>query len=76
MPCNWAPKREVITCMVIRIGASVQKKLSYVIFPTAWGYFGLVTENKSLYRTCLPITNPEDVKKRLLSSIPGELEPE
>jgi len=58
------------------IGASMQKKLSYVIFPTAWGYFGLVTANQSLYRTCLPMKNPDDVKLRLLSGIPGELEPE
>jgi methylated-DNA-[protein]-cysteine S-methyltransferase len=51
----------------------MQKKLSYVIFPTAWGYFGLATANESLYRTCLPMENPEDVQKRLLSGIPGEL---
>ena len=44
----------------------MQKQLSYVIFPTAWGNFGLAATNKTLYRTCLPMKNHEDVKCRLL----------
>jgi len=51
----------------------MQKKLSYVIFPTAWGYFGLVTADESLYRTCLPMDKPEQVQNRLLSDISGEV---
>lgn len=49
----------------------MQNERSYVVFATAWGYFGLAAANKTLYRTCLPMDKVEEVKGRLLQDIQG-----
>jgi methylated-DNA-[protein]-cysteine S-methyltransferase len=54
----------------------MQKQRSYVIFTTAWGYFGLAAVGKALYRTCLPMANQGDVKCRLLVGTQGEAIPD
>ncbi len=45
----------------------MQKVIKYTVFKTKWGYFGLAGTENSLLRTCLPLSNPENVKSRLLS---------
>jgi len=54
----------------------MQKRLSYVIFPTAWGYFGLAAVSKALYRTCLPREDREDLERQLLEDTRGEAIPD
>ena len=54
----------------------MQKRLSYVIFPTAWGYFGLAAVSNALYRTCLPMEDHEDVRRQLLEDTQGEAIPD
>lgn len=44
----------------------VEKAIKYTIFKTKWGYFGLAGSEDGLSRTCLPLSNPEKVKSRLL----------
>jgi len=53
----------------------MQKVTKYTIFKTKWGYFGLAGTTRlsssksedSLLRTCLPLSNPENVKSHLLT---------
>jgi methylated-DNA-[protein]-cysteine S-methyltransferase len=45
------------------------KNLYYNIFKTHWGWFGLLGNDDGIIRTCLPMTNKEGVKSRLLSDI-------
>ena len=54
----------------------MQKGLSYAIFSTAWGYFGLAGDNGRLYRTCLPMGSSGEVKQRLLCDIQGQSMPQ
>jgi len=44
----------------------MQKVAKYTIFKTKWGYFGLAGNENGLLRVCLPLSNPEKVKSRLL----------
>jgi methylated-DNA-[protein]-cysteine S-methyltransferase len=48
----------------------MQKSLKYTIFRTKWGYFGLAGVENTLWRTCLPLSEPEKVKLELLKSRP------
>ncbi len=43
---------------------------------TGGGNFGLAATNKTLYRTCLPLENHEDVKCRLLEGTQGAATPD
>lgn len=45
------------------------ESLKYVIFPTQWGYFGLLGSEKGLVRTSAPIADSQRVKQQLLSGI-------
>jgi methylated-DNA-[protein]-cysteine S-methyltransferase len=47
----------------------MQKSLKYTIFKTKWGYFGLAGTQFALWRTCLPLPNPEKVKSHLLKNL-------
>jgi methylated-DNA-[protein]-cysteine S-methyltransferase len=47
----------------------MQKVTKYTIFKTKWGYFGLAGNENGILRTCLPFSNPENVKSRLLSML-------
>jgi methylated-DNA-[protein]-cysteine S-methyltransferase len=49
----------------------MQRATKYTIFKTKWGYFGLVAGDKGLFRTCLPLAGPEEVKLQLLQSLQG-----
>jgi methylated-DNA-[protein]-cysteine S-methyltransferase len=51
--------------------AEMQKTMKYTIFKTKWGYFGLAATDNGLLRTCLPLSNPEKVKRRILTSFVG-----
>jgi O-6-methylguanine DNA methyltransferase len=46
----------------------MQKSLKYMIFRTKWGYFGLSGMDNILWRTCLPLSEPEKVKLEILKS--------
>ena len=41
------------------------------MFPTAWGYFGLLGTSEGLVRTCLPIVQDHAVERRLLEDGPA-----
>lgn len=43
-----------------------KKGLKYVIFKTRWGFFGLLTDDKGILRTVLPMSSFEVAKKYLL----------
>ena len=43
--------------------------MKYTIFSTAWGYFGLVADEKGLVRTCLPHKSRKTVEKCLLDGL-------
>ena len=43
--------------------------MKYVIFGTAWGYFGLAADKKGVIRTCLPCKNRKTVEKHLLAGL-------
>ncbi len=55
----------------------MQKTLKYTIFKTKWGYFGLaglrrVSSSRTeyaLWRSCLPLSEPEEVKSHLLKNL-------
>ncbi len=49
----------------------MQKVTKYVIFKTKWGYFGLAGTEYALCRTCLPATEANEVKIRLVGKSPG-----
>jgi methylated-DNA-[protein]-cysteine S-methyltransferase len=51
----------------------MQKTIKYTIFKTRWGYFGLAATNNGLLRTCLPLSNPEKVKRWILTSFVGRV---
>jgi methylated-DNA-[protein]-cysteine S-methyltransferase len=48
----------------------MQKSLRYTVFKTRWGYFGLSGIGYALWRTCLPLADPEKVKLELLKNRP------
>jgi methylated-DNA-[protein]-cysteine S-methyltransferase len=48
----------------------VQEVLSYCIFKTKWGYFGLAGSDTALLRSCLPGTR-EAVQEQLLRGLSG-----
>jgi methylated-DNA-[protein]-cysteine S-methyltransferase len=50
----------------------MKKTVKYTIFKTKWGYFGLAATDNALLRTCLPLSNPEKVKRRILTSFLGQ----
>jgi methylated-DNA-[protein]-cysteine S-methyltransferase len=50
----------------------MHKTVKYTIFKTRWGYFGLAAADNALLRTCLPLSNPEKVKRRILTSFLGQ----
>lgn len=41
----------------------------YLIFPTRWGYFGLLGTGRGLIRTSLPLASSSDAKAVLLSGL-------
>jgi len=45
--------------------------LTYCIFPTKWGYFGLAARQERLVRTCLPLQDAGAVEHVLLGHQPG-----
>ena len=47
----------------------MQKTIRYAVFRTKWGYFGLAGTEKGLLRTCLPLPEPQDVKRQLLQGL-------
>lgn len=47
----------------------MNKQLKYAIFPVRWGYFGLLSTEKALLRTCLPAPSAAAVKMHLLGGI-------
>jgi methylated-DNA-[protein]-cysteine S-methyltransferase len=49
----------------------MQKTMKYTIFKTKWGYFGLAAADNGLLRTVLPLSNPEKVKRRILTLFVG-----
>jgi methylated-DNA-[protein]-cysteine S-methyltransferase len=49
----------------------MQKVTKYVIFKTKWGYFGLAGTEYALCRACLPATEANEVKIRLVGKSPG-----
>jgi len=51
-----------LTVMAVKM----QKSLKYTIFRTEWGYFGLAGADNTLWRTCLPLSDPERIKFHLL----------
>jgi methylated-DNA-[protein]-cysteine S-methyltransferase len=46
--------------------------IKYTIFKTRWGYFGLAAADNAVMRTCLPLSNHEKVKRRILTSFLGQ----
>jgi methylated-DNA-[protein]-cysteine S-methyltransferase len=46
------------------------KDITYTIFKTKWGYFGLAVNEKGLIRTVLPCKSPKIVKKHLITGPP------
>jgi methylated-DNA-[protein]-cysteine S-methyltransferase len=50
----------------------MQKAIKYTIFKTKWGYFGLAATDKGVARTILPLSNPEKVQRRILTSFLGQ----
>jgi methylated-DNA-[protein]-cysteine S-methyltransferase len=49
----------------------MQETITYAVFRTKWGYFGLAGTEKGLLRTCLPLSELGKVKRRLLIGLPG-----
>ncbi|MHC4654276.1 MAG: methylated-DNA--[protein]-cysteine S-methyltransferase [Planctomycetota bacterium] len=49
----------------------MQKAIKYTIFTTKWGHFGLAAGDNGLFRTCLPLAEPERVKSQLLQNLPN-----
>ena len=49
----------------------MQKTAKYVIFQTAWGYFGLVGAESALCRTCLPEPKRRKIESQLLKDVPA-----
>ena len=47
----------------------MKKATKYTIFKTKWGYFGLAAGDNGLFRTCLPLTGPEEVESQLLKNL-------
>jgi methylated-DNA-[protein]-cysteine S-methyltransferase len=45
------------------------KTLRYAIFRTRWGWFGFCGHGHGLIRTCLPMKNPEMIRRTLLSGL-------
>lgn len=45
------------------------KALKYTVFPTDWGYFGLLGTKKHLIRTHLPTQNRQKVTEKLLKDL-------
>ena len=48
----------------------MKKAIKYTVFKTKWGYFGLAAGDYGLFRTCLPLAEPEKVKSLLLQNFP------
>ena len=44
--------------------------IRYTIFPTEWGFFGLVGSSSGLCRSCLPARRASEVRARLLMQFP------
>ena len=47
----------------------MRKAIKYTIFKTKWGYFGLAAGDNRLFRTCLPLAEPERVESQLLQNL-------
>ncbi len=47
----------------------MQETIKYTIFRTKWGWFGLAGTEDRLWRTCLPLSGPEEVKSHLLKNL-------
>ncbi len=54
---------------VRRLDGQMSQSLKYVIFRTRWGYFGLLGGKNGLVRSCLPVANGREAKKRLLADL-------
>ena len=55
------------TCYVEKM--KIQKQYRYTIFNTNWGWFGLLSSEKGLARTCLPTEDKNEVERTLLAGI-------
>ena len=53
------------------MAGKMQKVIKYTIFKTKWGYFGLISIEKGLLRTHLPLPDAEKVKRQLLKGLPA-----
>jgi len=49
----------------------MNEQLKYAIFPVRWGYFGILSGEKTLLRTCLPCRSAAMVKGHLMRGIAG-----
>ena len=47
----------------------MNKTVHYAIFNTDWGHFGLASTENALLRACLPASDPEKLKSRLLAGL-------
>lgn len=45
------------------------ENMQYVIFPTAWGFFGMAGHRHGLCRTCLPLRDRQRVVRHLLHGL-------
>jgi methylated-DNA-[protein]-cysteine S-methyltransferase len=46
-----------------------QNWVKYTVFRTKWGYFGLAGTDSSLWRTCLPVPQPDTAQSILLHNL-------
>ena len=53
------------------MAGKMQKVIKYTIFKTKWGHFGLISIEKGLLRTHLPLPDAEKVKRQLLKGLPA-----
>jgi methylated-DNA-[protein]-cysteine S-methyltransferase len=63
--------RTVKTAIVNRMKTS--KQYAYSVFMTNWGWFGLLSGDLGLTRTCLPMASKNAVEKALLNGIDGAM---
>jgi len=47
------------------------EKVKYVVFETAWGYFGLAAGGRGILRTSLPTADGDSARTRLLAGLAG-----
>lgn len=50
---------------------NMSRMTKYAVFRTKFGYFGILGAENAIYRSCLPLPDPEDVEQILLKHHPN-----